>query len=475
MTDTLELATETPLAGARTGRRPRHLVAPFVFVADFILLVVASLGSGVIYHEIVLGHGGDIGTFFGVACAVFSYFSVFLAYRGSYSVASLSRTLHQVREISIAWAAVFTLMLALMFLLKVGPNLSRGATVVFFMSGWLALVCWRWFVSGWIRFIQLNHGFAKQVVLVISDKQLAGSSRLEGLAGDEYRVVRCLSVPKERADIPRFSGEVLEASRRDRKIAGIFLLMDWDNPERITALVEALRPIPLPVRLFPDPHVARFLSKPVASLGSVWTAELQRAPMTLEERFAKRVLDIAVSSALLVLLSPLMVLAAILIKLDTRGPVFFLQSRNGFNARPFRIIKFRTLTTLEDGPNVAQVTRNDARMTRVGRILRRTSIDELPQLINILRGEMSLVGPRPHATAHSDHYEQLISTYAFRHHVKPGLTGWAQVNGFRGETTLKLMKERVDRDIWYIDNWSLWLDIKILLRTSVIVLQASAY
>jgi lipopolysaccharide/colanic/teichoic acid biosynthesis glycosyltransferase len=161
--------------------------------------------------------------------------------------------------------------------------------------------------------------------------------------------------------------------------------------------------------------------------------------------------------------------------LDSSGPVFFVQSRTGFNGRPFRIFKFRTLNAIEDGPSVQQVSRNDPRTTRIGRMLRRTSIDELPQLINILRGEMSLVGPRPHATAHTDKYAQQISTYAFRHHVKPGLTGWAQVNGLRGETTLQSMEERVRFDLWYIDNWSIWLDLRILCATFFSVLRASAY
>jgi undecaprenyl-phosphate galactose phosphotransferase/putative colanic acid biosynthesis UDP-glucose lipid carrier transferase len=167
---------------------------------------------------------------------------------------------------------------------------------------------------------------------------------------------------------------------------------------------------------------------------------------------------------------------AILIKLDSSGPVFFMQTRAGFNSRPFRIFKFRTLHTLEDGSIVRQVSRNDPRLTRVGRVLRKTSIDELPQLFNVLRGEMSLVGPRPHAAAHNTVYEQVVANYAFRHHVRPGLTGWAQVNGLRGETTVETMQRRVDLDLWYIDNWSLWLDIKIIVRTIALLLQQpSAY
>ena len=163
--------------------------------------------------------------------------------------------------------------------------------------------------------------------------------------------------------------------------------------------------------------------------------------------------------------------AAVAIKLDGPGPVIFRQRRNGFNGRPFVIYKFRTMNVLEDGPVVRQATKRDARVTGIGRVLRQSSIDELPQLFNVLKGDMSLVGPRPHAVAHDDEYGALIANYAFRHHVKPGLTGLAQVNGCRGQTLhLDQMKKRIDFDLWYIDNWSLFLDLKILARTTLVPL-----
>jgi lipopolysaccharide/colanic/teichoic acid biosynthesis glycosyltransferase len=162
-----------------------------------------------------------------------------------------------------------------------------------------------------------------------------------------------------------------------------------------------------------------------------------------------------------------LVIAAILIKLDSKGPVLFRQIRHGFNNKPIRVFKFRTMTTLEDGcVSFRQAVRGDSRVTRVGRILRRTNIDELPQLINVIRGEMSIVGPRPHAVAHNEMYVDQIVRMSRRHNVKPGITGWAQVNGLRGETdTIEKMRKRVEYDLYYIDNWSLWLDIKIIIMT----------
>ena len=190
----------------------------------------------------------------------------------------------------------------------------------------------------------------------------------------------------------------------------------------------------------------------------------------------KRALDVAVAGAALVISAPLLILTMLAIKLDTPGPVLFRQTRRGFNGRNFKILKLRTMSVLEDGETIAQATRRDPRVTRVGAWLRRTSIDELPQLWNVLRGEMSVVGPRPHAVAHDSIYDAVIDKYAFRHHVKPGLTGWAQVNGHRGETPrVAMMAARVEHDLWYVDNWSFLLDLRILLMTCTRIFARAAY
>jgi Undecaprenyl-phosphate glucose phosphotransferase len=234
--------------------------------------------------------------------------------------------------------------------------------------------------------------------------------------------------------------------------------------------------LPIPIYLVPDENVVRYLGRRPVNIGTTWAAEIQRAPLTMIEQFVKRCFDMIGATLVLLLLAPLMLLAALLIKLDSHGPVFFVQTRNGFNGHAFRIVKFRTMRVLEDGNIIRQATRNDPRVTRLGRWLRRTNIDELPQLFNVLNGEMSLVGPRPHAVAHNNEYDKLIANYALRNHVKPGITGWAQVNGYRGETpTTDLMEQRVERDLWYINNWSLWLDIRILFRTLILGVQPMAY
>ncbi len=191
---------------------------------------------------------------------------------------------------------------------------------------------------------------------------------------------------------------------------------------------------------------------------------------TAFERAVKRAVDVVVSMTAIAFFWPLFMIAAIAITLDSPGPIIFRQRRGGLNGKEFVIFKFRTMTVLEDGPVVTQVCRDDLRVTRIGKLLRRSSIDELPQLFNVLKGDMSLVGPRPHALAHDYKYRVHITGYADRYHVIPGLTGWAQVNGLRGETaSIEQMAERVKFDLWYINNWSLGLDLNILLRTSFIL------
>jgi exopolysaccharide biosynthesis polyprenyl glycosylphosphotransferase len=204
----------------------------------------------------------------------------------------------------------------------------------------------------------------------------------------------------------------------------------------------------------------------IAKHGAMASLQLTRAPLSRFEQMQKRLFDVTIAAGVLIGLCPLLAVVALAILIESGRPIFFRQRRYGFNQHEFRIIKFRTMVTLDDGDVVRQVTRDDGRVTRLGRFLRKWNIDELPQLINVLKGDMSLVGPRPHALSHNRQYEQKIALYARRHNVLPGITGWAQVNGLRGETdTDDKMRSRVDHDLYYIDNWSPWLDLRILLKT----------
>ncbi|WP_246812462.1 exopolysaccharide biosynthesis polyprenyl glycosylphosphotransferase [Microvirga sp.] len=189
----------------------------------------------------------------------------------------------------------------------------------------------------------------------------------------------------------------------------------------------------------------------------------------LAEYDFKYISDIGLAALALIFLSPLLLIAALAIRLDSKGPAIFKQTRTGLRGFTFEIYKFRTMSVLENGPSVQQATTDDKRVTRIGRWLRRTSIDELPQLLNVIRGEMSLVGPRPHALAHDQYYGQNIPDYSGRFAVRPGITGWAQVNGSRGETrTIADMQRRIELDLWYVRNRSCTLDFRVLMRTIVL-------
>ena len=267
-------------------------------------------------------------------------------------------------------------------------------------------------------------------------------------------------------------GQVIEFTRGS-DVEEILFSADVKRWSEISHIAQELCVIPLPLTVLPDECTATLFQRPLRQLGSTVGVEFSRAPLSVAERFLKRLLDIVCSVSAIIVLLPLFLIVAVAIKLDLAGPVLFIQTRHGFNGKRFKILKFRTMTVLEDGATISQAVRRDSRVTRIGSWLRKTSIDEIPQFFNVLKGDMSIVGPRPHAVAHDNHYADLISKYAFRHHVKPGITGWAQVRGYRGETpTVRSMKERVDHDIWYVDNWSLLLDVYIILRTTVEVVRS---
>jgi putative colanic acid biosysnthesis UDP-glucose lipid carrier transferase len=197
-------------------------------------------------------------------------------------------------------------------------------------------------------------------------------------------------------------------------------------------------------------------------------------PFTGTNDLVKRISDIVLASLILVLISPLLLAIAVGVKLSSPGPIIFRQRRNGLDGEEIIVYKFRSMRAMDDGPTVKQATRGDARITAFGAFLRRTSMDELPQFINVLQGRMSIVGPRPHAVAHNELYRQLIKAYMVRHKVKPGITGWAQVHGHRGETnTVEKMQARVEYDLEYLRNWSLGLDLQIIARTIIVVLRGS--
>jgi Undecaprenyl-phosphate glucose phosphotransferase len=469
----------------RQLRLPYHLVEPAVIAADLIIVVAISLLSGIGYNWIFLGVVPITATqtYTAIGVLTFTNVSAVLAARGDYRVNNLIRFYQQARRVAIVWTGIFLVLVGVAFSLKIAENFSRGAAFTFFALGLGGMIAWRGVVAQFLGQALSAGAFAPRNVILIGEQSHLPSSRtilemqrcgytpMQTLEIAQEELVTTEISPRLRATINR----AIEAARAE-SVSEILLLISWEHSWLIESITKMLGALPIPIYLLPDENVARYLGRRAINVGTTWATEIQRAPLTGTEQFAKRCVDVVGATSLLLLLSPLMLLTAFLIKLDSHGPALFFQTRNGFNGRPFRIVKFRTMHVLEDGNVIRQATRADLRVTRLGRWLRRTNIDELPQLFNVLYGDMSLIGPRPHAAAHNSEYEKLIADYAFRNHVKPGITGWAQVKGYRGETpTTDLMSKRVELDRWYISNWSMWLDITILFRTLIIGLQPTAY
>jgi putative colanic acid biosynthesis UDP-glucose lipid carrier transferase len=267
----------------------------------------------------------------------------------------------------------------------------------------------------------------------------------------------------EPAQLPRFIV--------DRGVRLVYITWPMARESRILDLLESLRDSTVSIYFVPDVSVANLIQGRVDLVNGIPVVGVCESPFYGIRGLAKRLCDILIASAALVALSPILVAAAIGVRLTTPGGVIFKQRRYGLDGQEIVVYKFRSMTVSEDGDHTyTQVIVNDSRVTRFGAFIRKTSIDELPQLFNVLEGSMSLVGPRPHAIAVNEQYRRLISGYMVRHKVKPGITGWAQVNGLRGGDDLDSMRRRVELDLEYLRNWSLELDIAILLRTAVLIL-----
>jgi undecaprenyl-phosphate galactose phosphotransferase/putative colanic acid biosynthesis UDP-glucose lipid carrier transferase len=477
-------APAAPVLKRSAGRLAFNLVEPAVILGDFFVIFIACLIGGIGYQWIELNTIGTAQQFLAEGALLFINVTALLSAQHNYRATNLANITRQIRYVTITWWLICVVMLGVAFALKIGSNLSRGSTLSFFVIGWIGLVAFRIAVARGLHRALESGTFAERRVILITEKGGAQSSRVL----DDIR--KCGYLPIETIEISQSeisaTGVTTTLQEKITKIISIchretidnlFILVKWNRPQLIESLVRLLRVIPIPVNLLPDENVSRLLASPAVNVGTAWTIELQRAPLSNVEQTLKRAFDVIGASIAILLLSPLMLMTAVFIKLDSKGPILFVQRRNGFNHNTFRILKFRTMNVLEDGNTIVQATRNDSRVTSLGRWLRLTSIDELPQLFNVIFGDMSLVGPRPHALAHDNEYEKLVANYAYRHHMKPGITGWAQVNGYRGETrTTDLMARRVEFDLWYVNHWSLWLDLKILLKTLAIAYrQPTAY
>ncbi len=384
------------------------------------------------------------------------------------------------RSVLAVWGAVAGTIMALVLGLKIGASQISGTMLSFYLvTGAASLVAVR---SAAPRIARVNFRTLRadgELALLIGAfghrdvSDVSNESLLQGRHRPKVVLVKG-DCPEDAwpAEFQRTLDEVLHFARTHGP-GTICIAASGIPGKRVEEIADALKAVPRTVQLVPGGTAQGLLARPVQSIGRIACVELQRAPQGAAGRFAKRVLDLCISIPVLVFIAPLLCAIALAIKLDSRGPVFYRQLRRGLHGTPFRILKFRTMVVEESGWSVRQATRNDDRVTKVGRWLRKTSLDELPQLFNVIEGDMSLVGPRPHAVFHDEYYARLVKNYEIRQHVVPGITGWAQVNGYRGETAaLDLMTQRIEHDIWYVAHAGVMLDLWILARTAIEVLRS---
>lgn len=441
--------------------------------ADGVAMVVASLVGAQGYQFLISGVAWNLEFHLGAGVTAAVMYLLVGRSTGFYQASEIFSGRRNGRRIVWQWFLASLLLALLAFLFRIGTEFSRGSIICFAALGLITLFGSRSMMKAALDWaIRQGRIQGRRVVVVGLRDELAAVTGADLLRRFGLTEVERIVFPNpgnwSLAGTKSIFASLDRALRvaRDRDAGEIVLALCWNDTRGIELIRDRLRDSPLPVQLLPDRKVRYLTENPAFIVNRSLAIEVQRAPLSKLEQLAKRVLDIAGASFALLLLSPLMLLTALAIKIDSPGPVLFRQLRNGFNAKGFLIFKFRTMTVMEEGDSVIQVTRHDPRVTKFGSVLRATSIDELPQLFNVLLGDMSLVGPRPHAVAHDTHYSKLLSEYAFRHHVKPGITGWAQIQGCRGGTAqVGQMKKRLDFDLWYINNWSVGLDLVILVRT----------
>ncbi|MBM95698.1 MAG: undecaprenyl-phosphate glucose phosphotransferase [Oceanospirillaceae bacterium] len=381
---------------------------------------------------------------------------------------------HILSVTAASWIVVCLGMLVISFFAKISENLSRVVMGSWMLASLVALLGWRLLFRQFL-FRLRKRGINARRAAVVGINQSGIEMRNELVSNPEHGYLfagffddRSHDRVAEEFLDARLDGSIDDLVEMAQKgnVDTVFVALPLKAQKRIDSVLKRLGDSTISVHLIPDFFTYNLLHARFGEIGQVQTISVYETPIFGFNDFLKRAFDIVFSMCVLLVISPLMLAIAFAVKFSSPGPVIFKQYRYGLDGRKIQVWKFRSMTTLENGDRVVQAKKNDKRVTRVGAFIRRTSLDELPQFVNVLQGRMSVVGPRPHAVAHNEEYRKIIPYYMLRHKVKPGITGWAQVNGFRGETdTLDKMSGRVDFDLDYIRNWSLWMDLKIVFLT----------
>jgi putative colanic acid biosynthesis UDP-glucose lipid carrier transferase len=370
-----------------------------------------------------------------------------------------------VGRVTLGWSMAWVLLLMVLIFSKNAENFSRLWLFTWLVTGvallWIARV-----ISFFIMAHMRRAGYQHKSVVLLGDTHMLQTvrARIEQATWSGYDIVGAVS-PGDGTDLQELDARL--------KPDEIWVGASMSDSTQLEHVMHALRHSVANIRLLPDLMMYQILNHGMTITVGIPMVDISVSPMFGSRRLIKAALDYSVAALALVLFSPLLIAIAIAVKVTSRGPVLFKQKRHGWNDQEIDVYKFRSMEMHnESDGHVTQAQRNDPRVTPLGKFLRKTSLDELPQFINVLQGRMSVVGPRPHALKHNDQYVKLIPKYALRHKVKPGITGWAQICGHRGETdTLDKMEARVQHDIYYLEHWSLWMDIKIIVLTPLATIQ----
>ena len=438
--------------------------------------LVAILASGLLARYVYPGDETPIFEYLSLMLATAVFFQFVARQTGLYDSSKIENFPSQFYAILYVYMATFAITFMMLFFLKISTYFSR----IWFMDWAILLLTLlslgRGVFATQFRRLQRTGAFRRSIALIGEGPPFTRVNTLLSNDKHHFHLTEVFELPEacsapDQDCLQRF----IERARLNN-VDEVFVALPATQSHLLDSIVRQTQSLVADIHIVPDLGDTKLPLMRLRRAGDF--AFITTVPRPIEGWgvLQKKVEDYTLAAIGLALVLPVLFMIALAIKLDSKGPVIFRQRRHGYNHRIIEVMKFRTMTVLEDGDAVSQAKKGDKRVTRVGWFLRRTSLDELPQLINVLRGEMSIVGPRPHALAHNSFYGDLVENYANRHRVKPGITGWAQVHGCRGETdNPQKMAERVRYDLEYIENWSIWLDLKIILMTPLFGLFRGAY
>ncbi len=367
--------------------------------------------------------------------------------------------LEMLKPVILSWSYTLAIVIAWLFVSKTSTDVSRVWFGTWALSALLTMCLVRLVIYSWLRWLR-SKGYNFKTVLIV------GTGPTSTYAQKSIETAPWSGL-KIQAVVEPHDLDAFLKTQGQRHPDEVWLCLPLGDRAGIETTLAVLRHSTANIRMVPDWFALKLMNHGISEMVGLQLLDLSMSPITGATRIVKQIQDVVLAALILLLISPLMLVIALAVKLTSPGPVLFKQTRHGWNGEKISVYKFRSMVVhREHGNSVTQASRHDARITPLGAFLRRTSLDELPQFFNVLSGSMSIVGPRPHAVQHNEHYKELVPGYMWRHKVKPGITGWAQINGFRGETdTLHKMEQRVTHDLFYIENVSLWFDLKIIFLT----------